>query len=214
MNPIYILSDKKIDGVHNLPIIQTKTVQSDLNLSDYDALIFTSKNAIISTDQMNSSWKQIPSYAIASATAKVIEKYNGNLVFTGFSGHGNDFAKELIPHLKNKKALYLKGAKTVSNLVEILHENNIDCDAITVYETSCKSYEKDQQPEKNAVIIFSSPSTIECFFNSFSWDESYSAVCIGHTTSQYLPKHIKAHIPHTTSLEACIALAKTLNPSI
>ncbi len=214
MNPIYILSDKQIDGVHNLPIIQTQTVQSDLDLNGYDALIFTSKNGVISTNQLNPSWKQIPSYAIANATAKVIEKYEGNVVFTGNSGHGNELAKELIPYLKNKKALYLKGAKTVSNLVEILQENGIDCDAITVYETSCKSYEKNQQPQKNGVIIFSSPSTIECFFNSFTWDESYKAICIGHTTAQYLPKDIKAYIPHTTSLEACIALAKTLSPSI
>lgn len=212
MKPIYVLSDKQIQGVHNLPIIQTKIVNNTTNLQAYDALILTSKNAVTAIESIDPTWKEIPSYAIASSTAKVIQEYNGNLVYTGFNGHGDQFAKELVPQLKNKKALYIKGVKTVSNLVQTLQDNEIQCDTLTVYETTCVQYSKEHQPQKNATIIFSSPSTIECFFENFDWDESYTAICIGNTTARFLPKNIQAHIPTTTSLEACIVLAKSLDP--
>ena len=54
----------------------------------------------------------------------IINQYNGNLVFTGFSSHGNEFATELVPLLKNKKVLYIRALKTVSNITDILKENS------------------------------------------------------------------------------------------
>jgi len=210
MSNIYLLSDKNMEDVINLPMIQISPIIQNIDLSPYDALIFTSKNAISSIDSFDKSWQQIPSYAIAPQTAKVIQKYNGTLAFTGKSGHGDDFAKELIDQLQNKNTIYIRGAKVVSNLVNILKQNNISCDELIVYETKCKNYTKNQQPAKNSVIIFSSPSTIECFFENFSWDKSFKAVCIGHTTSKYLPKDIKPYIAKTTSLASCIELAKGL----
>jgi uroporphyrinogen-III synthase len=210
MSNIYLLSDKNMEDVINLPMIQISPIKQNIDLQNFDALIFTSKNAIPSINIFDTSWKAIPSYAIAKQTAKVIESLNGNLVFTGESGHGDDFAKELIPQLKNKKALYIRGAKVVSNLVQILKENKINCDELIVYETKCKEYTKKYKPEKNSIIIFSSPSTIECFFKNFDWDSSYKAVSIGKTTAKYLPKNITTYIANTTSLDSCIKLAKSL----
>ncbi|MEA1915712.1 MAG: uroporphyrinogen-III synthase [Campylobacterota bacterium] len=210
MSTIYLLSDKNMEGVNNLPVIGIKTLEQELDLSAYEALIFTSKNAIATLDTLDASWHNIPAYAIAPQTAKVIQKHQGTLAFTGKSGHGNDFAQELIPLLKHKKALYVRGKKVVSKLLEILEQHKIDCDELITYETQCKNYSKKEQPEKNAIIIFSSPSTIECFFKNFTWDESYHAIAIGDTTAQYFPKEVIPHIAQNTSLQACIDLAYTL----
>ena len=76
-------------------------------------------------DSFNKDWKKIPSFVIAPKTASIIEKLGGNVVFTGVTSHGNEFAEELITLLKNKKVLYIKALKTVSNLVEILKSNDI-----------------------------------------------------------------------------------------
>ena len=38
----------------------------------------------------------------------------------------------------NKKVLYIKALKTVSNLVEILRDNGIFVDELVAYKTSCK----------------------------------------------------------------------------
>ncbi|WP_419769762.1 MAG: uroporphyrinogen-III synthase [Candidatus Marinarcus sp.] len=208
MNSIYILNDMKIDGIKNIPLLGIRYIKNEMDLLQYDALIFTSKNAVYSLDSFNKDWKKVPAYVIASKTAAVIQKEGGNVCFIGKSGHGNDFANELIPLLKNKKALYIKAKKVVSDLCDILKSNGIDIKTVTTYETQCNELTAYTAPELNSVIIFSSPSTIECFFKIFDWDSSYKAVVIGETTAKYLPKNINYKISPTTSIEDCILLAK------
>jgi len=128
------------------------------------------------------------------------------LTFIGKTNHGDQFALELIPLLKNKKILYPRGDKIVSKLPQILKQNNIQCDEIIVYNTKCKQ-KINKIPEKNSIIIFSSPSTIKCFLNNFKWDSSYKAISIGKTTAKYFPDFIKPIISDNTSLASCVQKA-------
>jgi uroporphyrinogen-III synthase len=208
MSKIYLLNNLKYEGVENLEVFGIDYLESKIDLSKYDALIFTSKNAIYSLDSFNQTWKSIPAYAIAPKTANIINEYEGNLAFTGFSSHGNEFAKELILLLKNKKTLYVRALKTVSNIMDILKENSIDIDELITYKTSCKKSEV--VLEKDSVFIFSAPSSVECFFKNYTWDDSYKAIVIGKTTAKYLPSNIKYSISEKTSIDECIKLAKQL----
>ena len=208
MHEIYLLNDMQIEGIKNIPLLGIRFLPQEIDIKKYDALIFTSKNAVYSLDSFNKEWKNIPSFVIAPKTAKVVELLEGNIAFVGNSGHGNEFAHELIPLLKNKKVLYVKAKKVVSNLAGLLKKANIDVDEIIAYETACNTLENPEIPAKNSVIIFSSPSTIECFLDNFIWDETYKAVVIGQTTANYLPKNIRYVVSKTTSIEDCIALAK------
>lgn len=208
MNDIYLLNDMQISGIKNIPLLGIRFLPIQIDILQYDALVFTSKNAVYALDSFNPNWKKVPSFVIAKKTANVVKQLGGNVAFIGNSGHGNDFASELIPHLKNKKVLYLRAKKVVSSLVSLLKEAHIDVDKEIIYETTCNTVEKLQMPKKGSVIIFSSPSTIECFFENFSWDNSYKAVVIGKTTAQYLPQEIPYVVSKTTSIEDCIALAK------
>jgi len=205
MKNIYILSDKKVDGAKNLPVFTINYIFSDINFFKYDALIFTSKNALYSLEHFNMDWKKIPAYAIAPMTANIIKELGGNLVFTGVTNHGDQFALEIQEKLKDKKVLYLRG-----NLVNILRDNKIECDEKIVYESVCKKNSQNLKPPKNSTIIFSSPSTIKCFLDNFTWDDSYTAISIGKTTAKYFPQFIKPIISNTTSLEACVQKAKEL----
>ncbi len=208
MSKIYLLNNLKYEGIENIEVFGIEYIPSDVDLSRYDALIFTSKNAIYSIDSFNKKWQKIPSYAIAPKTANVIIKYNGNLVFTGISSHGDEFAEELIPKLKNKKVLYIRALKTVSKLVKILKENSIQIDELIAYKTSCLKVNK--ALEKNSIIIFTAPSSVECFFKNYTWDDSYKAITIGKTTANYLPKNIEYIVSEKTSIDECIKLAKQL----
>lgn len=208
---IYLLSDKKVEGVHNLPMIEIKFLTTDIDITLYDAFIFTSKNGVKAIDNLTPKWKEIPSYAIAPATAKVIQSYGGKLVYTGSAHHGDQFAEELISLLKGEKVLYIGGEKTVSSLVDILNSKGITCDKLALYETVCKKYDSKIVLPKNAIIIFSSPSTIECFFESVVWDESFQAISIGQTTAKYFPQNIKPIIAKETSLESCIQEALAIS---
>lgn len=204
---IYILSDKKVKWAKNLPMIEILYHDTKIDISSYDALIFTSKNAIIGIDKLSPLWKEIPSYVIAPQTSKVLKEMKGKLAFTGKAKHGNEFAHEMIPLLENKKVLYVRGKDLVSDLVTILQDNKISCDEAIVYETVCKKYETPSILPKNSVIIFSSPSTIRCFFENNIWDESFTAIAIGHTTAKYFPPHIEPIISDNTSLEFCVKKA-------
>ena len=211
MSNIYILSDKKVEGAINFPVFEINFKISDIDFSSYDALVFTSKNALYAIDSFSQEWKDKAAFAIAPQTAKIVKDLGGKLEFTGLTNHGDKFALELVPLLKNKKVLYLRGAKVVSKLSEVLNENNIQCDEIVVYESVCKTYEEKQSLPKNSIIIFSSPSTIECFLKNSTWDESFRAISIGKTTANYFPEYIKPIISDNTSLKSCVQKALELN---
>ncbi|WP_321315693.1 uroporphyrinogen-III synthase [Halarcobacter sp.] len=206
MAKIYLLSNQKHEDVQNIEIFKIEYIKSYIDLKKYDALVFTSKNGVYSLNSFNNDWKNIPSYAIAEKTAKIINKEGGNVKFIGQSGHGNDFAKELIPLLKDKKVLYIRALKVVSNLVETLKNANINIDELTTYKTVCNDNIK-EKIEKNSSIIFTSPSSIECFFKIYTWDKSFKAIVIGKTTAKYLPDYVDFKISNKTSIEECIKLA-------
>ena len=206
MSKIYLLSNQKYPNVENLEVFQIEYIKSNIDLSIYDALIFTSKNAIYSLDSFNKNWKKIDSFAIAPKTANIIKEMGGKVVFTGITSHGDEFAQELITLLKNKKVLYIKALKTVSNLVKILKENDVLIDELVTYQTSCKK--SNSSLEDNSVFIFTSPSSVECFFNQYKWKDNYKAIVIGKTTAKYLPKEVDYTISSETSIDECINRAR------
>ncbi|WP_419673818.1 uroporphyrinogen-III synthase [Aliarcobacter butzleri] len=209
MKKIYLLNEQKHEDVENLEVFQIEYIKSDIDLKKYDALVFTSKNGVKAINSFNQDWKNIPSYAIAQKTANTIMKLGGVIEFIGNSGHGNDFAYELKNVLKDKKVLYVKALKTVSNLPNILKENGISLDEIIAYKTSCKKL--NIILEENSIFIFTSPSSVECFFKQYSWKNSYKAIVIGKTTAEFLPSNINYEISSQTSVEECIKLAKQLS---
>ena len=208
MKEIYLLSNSSYTGVISLPMIDIKYLDFDIDISKYDTLVFTSKNAVISLDK-NHAWQSIPAYAISEQTAKLIKEKKGKLVYTGTSRDGNEFAKEIIPMLKDKKVLYLRAKEVVSDLAHILKAQEIKLDEQIVYETLCKKYES-KEFAKDSIFIFTAPSTVECFFGSFDWQDSFRAVCIGETTSKALPKEVEYFISEQKSIKSCIELAKSL----
>jgi len=208
---IYVLSDKQVKYAKNLPMIQTIGIHANIDLAQYDALIFTSKNGVKYCDSLFSTeWKKIPAYAISKDTAKQIKDLKGKLAFSGKEKHGDEFAYEIIDHLKGKKVAYLGAQSIVSNFIEILHNNNIECDHIPIYQTVCRDYEKKLILPSRSIIIFSSPSTIECFFKNVEWDQSFTAISIGRTTARYFPDFVNPIIADTPSLKSCVCKALSL----
>jgi len=205
--PIYVLNDKQVKGARNLPVFKIEALAQDLDLSGYDALVFTSQNAVKALNSFNSVWKKIPAYAIAPQTAKSVKHLGGKLALVGKKKHGNEFASELFEPLKGKKVLFVRGTKVVSDLHDLLNANGVTCDEAVVYQTLCREYKTPINLPKHSTIIFSSPSTVDCFFKNVAWDESFTAVAIGETTAQYFPAGITPLIAHTTSLGSCVSKA-------
>ncbi|WP_024953939.1 uroporphyrinogen-III synthase [Sulfurospirillum arcachonense] len=207
---IYLLSDTYHEGVINLPQIKITCKAINLDLTSYDALIFSSKNAVKALCETNSDWKKIPSYAIGNPTANYIKENGGFVEYISKSAYGNDFAKEIIKNLKGKKVLFLRAKKVLSDLENILKKAQIDIASQIVYETTCNDENKFLTLEKKSIFIFTSPSTVECFFKHYKWDKSYKAVCIGKVTAKALPLTITPYISETQTIQSCITLSKTL----
>lgn len=208
--PIYVLSDKEVKYTKSLPVIETKMIEGKIDLGSYEALVFTSKNGVKYIDSLAPEWKKIPAYAISAQTAKMIKTLGGKVAFVGKEKHGDEFAHELLTLLSGKKTAYIGAESIVSNLMKILKDKGIECDHIPVYHTVCKAYEKKITLPKGSVIIFSSPSTIECFLKNVVWDESFTAISIGKTTAKYFPDFIQPLIAENTSLESCVYKALSL----
>lgn len=206
---IYLLSDTFHEGVVNLPQIKVTCKEIELDLASYDALIFSSKNGVRAINRINKSWKKIPSYSIGKQTANEIKKLGGNVKFVSSSAYGNDFADELIDLLKNKKVLFIRAKTVLSNLEDILKNANINLESKVLYETKCRE-KNGEDITKNSIIIFTSPSTIDCFFKNHKWDKSNEAVCIGDVTAKAFPLDIPLHVSKIQTIEACITLAKTI----
>lgn len=208
---IFLLNDKKVYGANNIPLFKIVYLNKKIDLFNYDAIIFTSKNAIKAIDCINKDWKSIPSYVISEQTAKLVKDLNGKVEYVSKIKHGNEFAYEILESLKNKKVLYIRGREIVSNLINILKMNNINCVDEVIYENCFNDSVKTIKIPKNSKIIFTSPSSIKYFFKVFSWDESYKAISIGKTTAQYFPRNIKPFIADNTSFKSCVDKAREIS---
>ena len=95
----------------------------------------------------------------------------------------------------------------VKTIVNGVLDKQIEIDELVAYKTSCKK--SNIVLEDNSVFIFTSPSSVECFFKQYIWNNTYKAIVIGKTTANYLPADINYKISPLTSIEECIKLAKS-----
>jgi uroporphyrinogen-III synthase len=201
MKNIYTTSDKIIPHVQHLHLNSFEYFDFNIEINQYDGLIFTSQHGVESFFKNQKDWLNIPSYAIGDSTASLLKQYNSNLVFTAKKSYGNDFAKEIKKITQGEKLLYIRGKKVASNLSEIL-----GCDELIVYKNSCKETKKLQTLPKNSFVIFTSPLLVDCFFKHFIWDKSFTAIAIGNTTAKAFPNHITPKIAKKPSMESCLEL--------
>jgi len=205
---IYLLSPLKKEGTLSLPMITFKIVKESIDFSHCDTLMFTSKQAVVSADAIDKNWKNYPCIAIGGATKKKIEELGGEVIYYPKEFYGEVLAKDIQDKFSFKKLLYLRPKEVSFNSKAYLEKHNINLKEQIIYETSCVRYEKKEQPQKDAVIIFTSPSTIKCFFKNFTWHKSYVAVLIGHATKEHLPSECKFVIADEALIDSCIKKAK------
>ncbi len=210
MFEIYLLNSDIYEGVKNLPVIEVGFFEKEVNLQKYDALIFTSKNGVRAIDRLDKSWKSMDIYSIGSGTSKEIERLGAEPKYTAKSSYGDDFAKEIQKELKDKRVLFIRAKVVTSKLNQILKKSGVLLEELILYETLCKTYSKNCAPKEGSVIIFTSPSTIECFFRSFDWDSSYKALCIGKVTAKAMPLHVKYKLCEKQTIPSCIESAKKI----
>jgi len=208
--PIYLFSDTTYEEVVSLPLFEICFIPFMTDLTPFNALIFTSKNSVKALANHGSQWQTKECYAIGEGTAKAIEEAGANVTFTCQESYGDLFAHEIAPLLVHKKVFFPRAKEVISPLYEILRDRGIDITQEIVYETVCVSYPSEKAPEKGALLIFTSPSTVHCFIKNFAWNTSYQAIAIGKKTAAVLPLHVNVFLPEKQTIASCIDLAKQI----
>lgn len=205
---IYLLSPTVREGTIPLPMIDFNITAETIDFSQSDTLLFTSKQAVITADKIDPSWKDYPCIAIGPATKKQIEDLGGRVIYSPRSFYGETLSQDIAQFFRDKKLLYLRPKEISFDSKGFLEKEGIILREQIIYETSCLTYTTDKKPSKNAIIIFTSPSTIHCFLKNFEWDESYTAVVIGKATKVHLPENAKYLVADEPLINACIVKAE------
>jgi len=109
------------------------------------------------------------------------------------------------------KKEYVKGGIPFyrsKEIKELAHNKDISLELFITKERYEEIKNKFGIPKKGDIFIFTSPSTIKCFLNSFNWDKNYKAVAIGTRTASYFKGEIVTSEIQT--IENCIKIAKNL----
>ena len=212
MRKIYLVSNTKTadESVVNLSVSKIEFFKFDLNLSEFDALVATSKNVFnaLKFNEIN-ALENLPVFAIASSCAAAAREFGFSEIYTGQNAHGDDFAREILPLLNGKKVIYLKGKDSASNFLEILQDGGVNIKAVIAYENVLNPCKMELKPPKDSILIFASPINVRNFLTNFGWDESYQTISIGKVTAKEL-KFSTPLVSQSQDINACIALAKTL----
>jgi len=206
---IYLLSPSQREGCHSLPMIEFSLVAKEINFSNIDYLMFTSKQAVVSANTIDKNWKNYPCIAIGGATKSKIEALGGEVIYYPKEFYGKNLSQDIKAYFADKKILYLRPREISFNSKAYLAKEGITLKEQIIYETSCVMH-KHKTLEKNAIIIFTSPSTIKCFFKNFIWNNSFTAILIGEATKEHLPSYCQYVVADEPLIDACVKKAKEL----
>ncbi len=209
--PVYLLSPTPVDGVRHLPMIEFHTIAQEIDFSPFDGIIFTSKQGVAALDEIShGKWRHTPAAAIGEMTAAEIEKREGKVIFIASKAYGDVLSMELRERFDSFRWLYPRPKVVASKIASDLRAAGIDVQERIIYETRCKAYDEAMKPEEGAVLIFTSPSIVRCFFDTFGWSESYRAVAIGKKSAAAFPEGVACSVSPSQTLEEAVSFAKSL----
>lgn len=211
---IYLLNDKKFDGVINLCLNSFKFYEIKTDLNKFEALIITSKNALKALEKSKIPLNlNLQVYAVGQSSAKEALRLGFKKVKIPSKAYGDTLFDEFKDELKTQKCLYLRAKSIASNLNDLLVDYGVNLEQIIAYENVSKPLDKDFELFSPSVFIFVAPSSVRNFFKYFSLKDKDKIITIGERTAKSLKEFVgqkEILIPQIQSLEACVKLAKNL----
>lgn len=184
------------ENVAILPLIAINTIFTpefkDAVLKS-DVLIFTSKNAILSSFEilqrlqdmhLLKHWQNTLKAVLGQGSKEALEHLGFKASFTSTQAYGDIFANELVAYLRDKNPLFLRAKKIASHLPLILRESKIALQELVVYENMELKLENPPFLQQDSIIYFGAPSHIRAFLKNYEWDFSNIALCIGESTKK------------------------------
>ena len=210
MRSIYLFSiSSHKDAIHIDPLKITFFTPK-INFLQVDYLILTSKQAVKALQNYpKESYINKKALCISKATAKAYKDIGGNVLAIG-QGYGDTLIKQIQNYPESIEWLYLRAKTVASNFVTLLKEQGYNIDESVVYESNCSEKILHVNIPKNAVLIFTSPSSIKCYLQNHTFLQTQDIVVIGKTTAKTIPQDIKYTLSNDTTVQSCIEIAKKM----
>lgn len=215
MRPIYLISKTPYPGVNHIPILKTRFFTPDIHFDRYDGLIVTSKQILKALSPYQESWKELPIIAVSEATADVFREA-GYTILAVANGYGKGIVPIVSEQFRAHRWLYLRPSVVATPWLKEAVQAGASIDEAILYETECNEAIAKHEIASNAILIFTSPSSIECFMRHHDLVETQIIVVIGKTTQNALPKGVESFLSTETSIasvvEKAYELAKISSP--
>ncbi len=203
--PIYLFSLSSVSGVNSIKSLDITFFDKNIDFNAYDYLIITSK-------QVSEYFKHfhitppLPALAISKASAKSYEVLGGKVLEVG-KGYGDTLESVVKKYPKSTKWLYLRAEVIASDFTQKLREDGFLVDEEIIYKSECSQTILNASIPKEATLIFTSPSSIECFLQKHTILPSHKVIVIGKTTAKALPFGVEYLLAPTPTIKSCLEIA-------
>jgi uroporphyrinogen-III synthase len=208
--PVYLISItpyRDPDIIH-LPLLGTQWLKPSIDFLCTDGIIFTSKNGVDALQRIDPAWKHLPVLCVGKATEERAIALGAD-VLASADGYGDGLYDIIRRHYPEKRWLYARPKVIASDFAASLRHIGVTVNEAIVYETVCRAENIDVSLADDAVLIFTSPSALQCFHSRFDILPTHRIVVIGKTTAKSLSGYV-VHIAPEPTVASCVAVAKQL----
>lgn len=209
LRPLYLISKTSYEGVIHIPILTISFLTPDIDFTEYEGVIITSKQAVSALQNYSVDWNTLQCIAVSKSTAQCVHDAGAKQIEIA-EGYGNSIPGILNAKVRSGKWLYLRPKVVASDWVETAREYGIDIDEAIVYETLCNESAAHYTVADDGVLIFTSPSTIRCFLQNYSILPTHTIIVIGKTTQNALPSGITSYMSEVSSVASAVDLARQI----
>jgi len=168
--------------------IQTIEVQQEIEqaLLLTTTVVFTSMNAV----EAVATWQNEPQpnwniYCIGTTTNTLVQEYFGKESIAGIANSAVELAELIAEDRFIDSVIFFCGDQRRDELPEILRQNNVEVNEITVYQTIAVPHKISKV--YNGILFFS-PSAVESFFSNNTIADRTILFAIGNTTATTIKK--------------------------
>jgi len=208
--PIYLFSVSSHPEAIHINSLTVTFFKPKIDFTQIDYLVLTSKQAVKALEQYDKEeFIQKKALCISKATAKAYKELGGEVLEVG-KGYGDTLVDAIKNYPNTTKWLYLRAEVVASDFADVLREDGYVIKEAILYKSECSKEILDAKVKRDAILIFTSPSSIKCYLKTHSLFSSQKIIVIGKTTAKALPKDIDYILSPDTTVESCIQIAKKL----
>ncbi len=203
---LFSTSTASYPNVTSILSLDIKFFQPEINFSQYDYLIITSKQISQALKfYKNEDFFDKKALCVSEKSAQAYSSIGGQILDIA-SGYGDTLSQKIHQYPLDTKWLYLRGENIASSFADTSRIKGYEIEEKILYRSSCKDGIDKININDKDTLIFTSPSSVECFLKVFKIKESHKVIVIGKTTAKALPTNVNYEIAKGRTIEDCLVL--------